>query len=57
MIQVKLPDGSVSEYPDQATALDVAERLSERLASATLGASVDGQVPATILSAVAESCG
>ncbi len=43
-MQVKLPDGSVSEYPDQTTALDVAESLGARLASATVAASVNGQV-------------
>jgi len=25
MIQVKLPDGSIKEYPDESTAVDVAE--------------------------------
>ena len=44
MIQVKLPDGSVSEYPDQTTALDIAESIGSRLASATLAAVVNDQV-------------
>jgi len=44
MIQVKLPDGSINEYPDQATALDVAQAIGSRLASAVVAAEVDGQV-------------
>lgn len=44
MIQVKLPDDSINEYPDQATALDVAESIGSRLASAVVAAEVDGQI-------------
>ncbi|MBC8876110.1 MAG: threonine--tRNA ligase [Planctomycetes bacterium] len=44
MIQVKLPDGSINEYPDQATALDVAQAIGSRLASAVVAAEVDDQV-------------
>ena len=44
MIQVKLPKGEINEYPDQATALDVAESIGSRLASAVVAAEVDGQV-------------
>src|SRR5512146_2070010 len=36
MIKVKLPDGSVKEYPKGTTALEVAKSISQRLASAAL---------------------
>ncbi len=44
MIQVAFPDGSVQEYPDQATAMDVAQSIGSRLAGAVVAAEVDGQV-------------
>lgn len=44
MIQVKLPDGTVLEQPDNASALDVAAGISERLAKATVAASIDGTI-------------
>ncbi len=44
MIQVQLPDGSVKEYPDNYTAIDVAKTIGERLANATLAAEVNGNV-------------
>ncbi len=44
MIQVKLPDGSINEYPDQSTALDIAESIGSRLASAVVAAEVDGHL-------------
>ncbi len=44
MIQVKLPDGNVNEYPDGSTALDVAKIIGERLAAATLLAEVNGTI-------------
>ncbi|WP_010585576.1 threonine--tRNA ligase [Schlesneria paludicola] len=44
MLQVKLPDGSVVEHPDHATAFDVAAKISPRLASAAIGAVVAGTV-------------
>ncbi len=44
MLQIRLPDGSVVEHPDHATALDVAAAISPRLASATLGAIVAGHL-------------
>jgi threonyl-tRNA synthetase len=43
MIQVQLPDGSLKEYPDHATALNVAESIGARLMSAVVAADVDGQ--------------
>jgi threonyl-tRNA synthetase len=49
MIKVKLPDGSVKEYPKGTTALDVAKSISPRLASAALVAEAkplsDGDAP------------
>jgi threonyl-tRNA synthetase len=44
MIQVQLPDGSVKEYPDSSTPLDVAESIGPRLAKACIAAMVDGKV-------------
>jgi threonyl-tRNA synthetase len=44
MLQVKLPDGSVVEHPDHASAYDVAKAISPRLASAAVGAVVAGNV-------------
>ncbi len=44
MLQVQLPDGSVKEYPDNYTAIDVAKTIGERLANATLAAEVSGNV-------------
>ncbi|MFK7778921.1 MAG: TGS domain-containing protein, partial [Gimesia sp.] len=44
MIQIKLPDGTVKEYADNSTALDVAQSIGERLAMAVVAAEVDGTV-------------
>jgi threonyl-tRNA synthetase len=44
MIEVKLPDGSIQSYPDDATALDVAGAIGSRLANAVVAAEVEGQV-------------
>ena len=44
MIQVQLPDGTVLEHQDSARALDVAVGIGERLARATIAASIDGTV-------------
>ena len=44
MLSVQLPDGSVKEYPDNFTALDVARTIGERLAAATLAADVNGTI-------------
>ena len=44
MIQVKLPDGTVSEHADDATALDVAESIGSRLAAATLAADIGDRI-------------
>ena len=44
MLSIRLPDGSVVEHPDHATAFDVAQAISPRLASAAVGAIVDGTI-------------
>ncbi|MEX0717017.1 MAG: threonine--tRNA ligase [Planctomycetaceae bacterium] len=44
MIQVQLPDGSIQEHSDDATALDVAQSIGERLARATVAAEVEGRI-------------
>jgi threonyl-tRNA synthetase len=43
-INIKLPDGSAKSLPKGATALDVANAISPRLASAALAAKVNGTV-------------
>ncbi len=42
-MNITLPDGSVKEYQDGATALEIAESISPRLRKATLAALLDGQ--------------
>ena len=44
MIKITLPDGSVKEYPEGSTALDVGKSISEGLARKVLAAEVNGQV-------------
>ncbi len=44
MIKVTLPDGSVREYEQGATAMDVAKSISEGLARNVLSAKVNGEV-------------
>ncbi|MCA9061615.1 MAG: threonine--tRNA ligase [Planctomycetaceae bacterium] len=44
MIQVQLPDGTILDHQDSASALDVAAGIGERLAKATVAASIDGQI-------------
>ncbi|HID21593.1 MAG TPA: TGS domain-containing protein, partial [Planctomycetaceae bacterium] len=44
MIQVQLPDGSVSEYPEETTPLEIAKQIGARLAKATLAAMINGTV-------------
>jgi threonyl-tRNA synthetase len=44
MLPVQLPDGSVVEQADDATPLDVAAKISERLANAVIAAKVDGRI-------------
>ncbi len=44
MIHITLPDGSVREYNEGATALDIAKSISEGLARKVLAAEINGQV-------------
>jgi threonyl-tRNA synthetase len=44
MIPVELPDGTLKDYPDDASALDVAQSIGERLAKAVIAAEAGGQV-------------
>lgn len=44
MLPIQLPDGTIKEYPETCTPLDVAKTIGERLASATLAAEVNGTV-------------
>ncbi|MAG94451.1 MAG: threonine--tRNA ligase [Planctomycetaceae bacterium] len=44
MTQIQLPDGTLKDYPDGSTALDVAEGISEGLARNTIAAEVAGVV-------------
>ena len=42
MIKITFPDGSVREYAEGVTALEVAESISPRLAADVLAATVNG---------------
>ena len=44
MIKVQLPDGTLVEHEEHATALDVASGISERLAKATVAVEVEGTI-------------
>src|SRR5437016_1977985 len=44
MRSIRLPDGSLVDHPDHATALDVAQTISPRLAAASIGAVVNGTI-------------
>ncbi len=44
MVRVQLPDGSIHEYDDAFSALNVAESIGERLAQAVIAADIDGQI-------------
>ena len=44
MIQVKLPDGTIVEHEDSATALTVAEKIGSRLAKAVVAAKIGERV-------------
>jgi threonyl-tRNA synthetase len=41
MLQVQLPDGSVVDHADTATAMDVANKIGARLAKAVVAAKLD----------------
>ena len=44
MVQIKLPDGSVKEYPEGVCPREVAEGIGKRLADAAIAAVANGQV-------------
>ncbi|MGN6293895.1 MAG: threonine--tRNA ligase [Chitinophagaceae bacterium] len=44
MINITLPDGSVRQYENGTTSLDIAKSISEGLARKVIAASVDGQI-------------
>jgi threonyl-tRNA synthetase len=44
MINITFPDGSVRNFPENTTSLDVAKTISEQLAKKVLAAEVNGQV-------------
>lgn len=44
MLQVQLPDGTIVEHPDSATALDVAEKIGSRLAKAVVAAKINDRI-------------
>jgi threonyl-tRNA synthetase len=44
MVTIKLPDGSVKEYPEGARARDVAEGIGKRLAEAAVAAVANGTI-------------
>lgn len=44
MLQVQLPDGSLVEHPDNATAMDVASKIGSRLAAAVVAARVGDRI-------------
>lgn len=44
MLQIQLPDGTIKEYPENYTAIDIAKTIGERLANATLAVEVNGTV-------------
>ena len=44
MAQVKLPDGSVKEYPEGTPLIDVARDIGKRLAQAAVAAKVNGEL-------------
>ncbi len=44
MLQIQLPDGTLVEHPDNATALDVAEKIGSRLAKAVVAAKIGDRI-------------
>jgi len=43
-LEIKFPDGSLREFPDDSTGYDIAKSISERLAQDALAVSIDGIV-------------
>ena len=46
-MNITFPDGSVKQYEDGMTALQIAESISPRLRKATLAAEIDGRKAGT----------
>src|SRR3954464_10173486 len=44
MVQIKLPDGSIKEYPEGVRPREVAEGIGKRLAEAAVAAVADGAI-------------
>ncbi len=44
MLQVQLPDGSIVEHPENASAMDVANKIGPRLAKAVIAAKVGNKI-------------
>ncbi len=44
MLQVQLPDGTLVEHPESATALDVAEKIGSRFAKAVVAAKIGDRI-------------
>ena len=44
MLEVQLPDGTIVEHPESASALDVAAKIGSRLAKAVVAAKIDDKV-------------
>ena len=44
MIKITLPDGTIREYPEGSSAMDVAKSISEGLARKVLAANINGEV-------------
>ena len=44
MIKITFPDGSVREYAEGTTSLQIAESISSRLAQDVLAAKVNGEI-------------
>ncbi len=44
MLQVQLPDGSIVDHDDHATALDVANKIGQRLAKAVIAAKIEDRI-------------
>lgn len=44
MIDVQLPDGTIVQHPDDATAINVAEKIGSRLAKAVIAAKIEDRI-------------
>ena len=44
MVQIKLPDGTIKEYPDAVTPREIAASIGKRLAEAVIAAVADGTI-------------